>query len=760
MNCNKKLNIIIAILCGIIVLLIGIVGVGIFGKLNKISNNDEISKEDKTDSQTQADSEDTTDDDKSEMKNKNIEESEHSVENAIALQRPTILGTSEILYDESYTANADSYTIEPDLSNVKNMFQYDYISNETKEKLAKDGFVIDSDYSRDEFFEVYESNRYGLMPSFVTVDSLMHTYHIYFSHLLKTTEKEQLTEKVKNISGDMLDESVEQYGKLKGTDWEDAARKNVLFFSIANALMDDNFTIPEYVENDAIEELNKIMDASGIEISLITGDYEDYSQYKVRGYYEGDKNLEKYFRTMMWYGRIDFRQEEEPDKSALLICLAMKDTGISDWEKVYTITSFFAGGSDDLGFYEYLPVIEKCYGKIPDIEKLPDMNDEFKMFCKVIKDCEAPQINSIVIDEGEDNVIKSFRFMGQRFSIDEAIFQQLIHQNVDNRYLPDTLDVPAALGSETAYEILKDEGVTSYKNYDENLSKMKEIYNNDSSSLWNASLYSSWLYTLRPLWDEKKDGFPIFMQSNKWAKKDLECFAGSYAELKHDTVLYSKQAMAEMGGGDLDEVDDRGYVQPEVAVYARFASLAAKTKSGLIKYDALSESDAENLDKLEEIAATLLEISKKELVDEKLSDDEYEYIRCYGGYLEHIWKDALTYDMGTDYVSTQECPGAIVVDIASDPNGQVLEIATGGAQDIYVIAKVDGDIKICKGAVYDFYQFLQPLSDRMTDKEWQLKIGLIMDFDENSYSMEDKSEKVEKPDWTKDYRIESIYQRY
>lgn len=49
-------------------------------------------------------------------------------------------------------------------------------------------------------------------------------------------------------------------------------------------------------------------------------------------------------------------------------------------------------------------------------------------------------------------------------------------------------------------------------------------------------------------------------------KKNLESFLGSYTELKHDTVLYSKQMLAEMGGG-MEEMDDRGYVEPEPEIF-------------------------------------------------------------------------------------------------------------------------------------------------------------------------------------------------
>ncbi|MBP5792523.1 MAG: DUF3160 domain-containing protein, partial [Spirochaetaceae bacterium] len=33
---------------------------------------------------------------------------------------------------------------------------------------------------------------------------------------------------------------------------------------------------------------------------------EDYSQYKPRGHYTKNERLKAYFRTMMWFGRINF----------------------------------------------------------------------------------------------------------------------------------------------------------------------------------------------------------------------------------------------------------------------------------------------------------------------------------------------------------------------------------------------------------------------------------------------------------------------
>ena len=349
--------------------------------------------------------------------------------------------------------------------------------------------------------------------------------------------------------------------------------------------------------------------------------------------------------------------------------------------------------------------------------------------------------------------------MGQRFSVDASVFTNLIYRTVeeneagDRRMLPDVLDVPAALGSDTALDILKEKGADSYKNYTENMDKLrKELAedNEDSKRLFTGSLYANWLNTLRPLLNVKGEGWPSFMCSTEWAKKDLETFAGSYTELKHDTVLYSKQVMSEMGGGDYDELDDRGYVQPEPLVYERFAHLSEATVNGLKDYEMLSQEDEEALDKLSTMANQLLTISEKELKEEKLTEDEYDFIRCIGGDLEHFWEEVAKYQTGKEYIESQEFPSSIVTDIATDPNGSILEIGTGKVDLVYVVVPVDGKLKIARGSVYRFYQFERDLSKgRLTDNEWRQMMG----FEVNDEGYYEKSGDIKQPEWTNSYRF-------
>lgn len=715
---------------------------------NTLKSSGNIAKTEKN-----IDSDGEEDDDQDEKVEK-TEETSAEVSNEVSMARPSFLGESGTVIKSDYVANTAEYSVKPDLSDVYNLELY-YFDDEYKKMLADNLFLVSKPYGEYEFFEVYERNRYYYESSFITVDSLMHTYHLFFSHLLKNLEKNELASDVANMSVQMFNESNNQYAELKGTEWEKAAKRNVIFFGVGATLSGQNVNADSDVMDAINVEVSKINNAEGIDTCVVSDNDEDYTQYKPRGYYDGDALLEQYFRTMMWYGRIQFNtKSDEMIKSSALMSIAINETSDEIWRSIYDITSFFCGASDDLTYYEYYPALQEVYGSTVSTADLTD-DSKFEDYVKKVKALRLPAINSIPIQMGEDNTIQGFRFMGQRFTIDAAIMQELIYSRVDAngkgelRMLPDVLDVAAALGSDVAYDLLKEQGDTEFTKYTENMDMMRNFLSADNSeaSLSN-SLYGSWINTLRPLLKEKGKGYPSFMQSKEWAKKDIETFAGSYTELKHDTVLYAKQVMAEMGDGEIPEFDDRGYVQPEPEVYARFKYLAGATRKGLEDRNKISAEDSEALRKLEELADSFVTISEKELKDEVLTDDEYDLIREYGGILEHFWYDITKADTGDDEINTEKYQAALCVDVATDPNGAVLEMATGQPCIMYVIVKVDDKVKIAKGVAYSFYQFEWPMNDRLTDSKWRQMMGFEPGAD-GFYSNE--YPKIDIPWWTEGY---------
>ena len=194
------------------------------------------------------------------------------------MTRPVLLGSSNDsdseAQDTAVTPSVGEYTVEPDLSNVYNRDQF-YLDPDSEQArlLSENLFYVTSGYNK-EFFETYENNRYSLTPNFVTVDSMMHTYHLYFSYLMKNTERNSLASALSSVSQTMLSASQAQYEALKGSEWESAALRNVEFFSVGASLQNPDTAVPAEASEVVSQELSNIMSASQISTSPLNRDHD------------------------------------------------------------------------------------------------------------------------------------------------------------------------------------------------------------------------------------------------------------------------------------------------------------------------------------------------------------------------------------------------------------------------------------------------------------------------------------------------------
>jgi hypothetical protein len=640
--------------------------------------------------------------------------------------------------------------IAPDLSNVLVPF---VLSDEQLQRLAGDGFVV-SQGSEKEFFTVYEKARYNNQPIFVTSDALLHVYHLIFDKVLRTAESDYFIPLLHDLNQGMLAQTDAQYQELQGTAWEEAARRSVAFISIGSKLLDPQVQTPEYAADLVEAELAQIKAAEGILKSpLFPGleQGEDYTQYIPRGHYTKSKELQRYFRSMMWYGRMTFLLKtddpqigREDTKAALLLVHALNNAEAGEvsawdaWNDLYESTVFFVGRSDDLTPTQYAQLMEEIYGEYIPLTALLD-EALLDQFIEAADQLPPPRVLGIVILDTDDveATTKGMRFMGQRFVPDAYIFRQLIYRNVstpDNRRgLPMGLDIPSAMGSERAYQILDELGETSYENYPQQMDKMRDWLTSLSEDDWTETLYNAWLYNFYPLLEMSGEGYPTFMHSQAWSDKQLNTVLGSWAELKHDTILYAKQVYAELGGGPPPPPPQppKGYVEPVPQFFARLAALTEMTYSGLGERDLLNDLDANSLQRLEELSLSLKAIAEKELRGEPITEDEELLIRFIGGELEHLTMASADSDMEDPFAPRfmdEEPQAAVIADVATDPyhpEGHVaLEEGVGRVNPIYVVVPIvdeNGNIylQVNKGGVFSYYEFTWPANDRLTDEKWR-----------------------------------------
>ena len=118
------------------------------------------------------------------------------------------------------------------------------------------------------------------------------------------------------------------------------------------------------------------------------------------------------------------------------------------------------------------------------------------------------------------------------------------------RLMPTGLDVMSVLGSTRAKEIMAKAKITNFCRYEKMHSQLQKTISGYDTSKWTKNLYNAWLWLLQPLLVDKPKGYPNWMRSFMWRQKDLVTSLSSWAQLRHDTILYVKQSYTRAAKGD------------------------------------------------------------------------------------------------------------------------------------------------------------------------------------------------------------------
>ncbi|EJG06670.1 hypothetical protein Metli_0706 [Methanofollis liminatans DSM 4140] len=599
------------------------------------------------------------------------------------------------------------------------------------------------------------------IPVFVTADSVLHLYHIQFDETMRTIEEEQFYDDLWTLDAALFNASVETMAAADGQALE-AARRNAAYFAVALALLapsadgentgftpDDaaRYLPPSSLPSAAVDELALIRGRAGVAESPIFTYAEDYSQYLPRGHYTRSMRLKNYFLAMMWHGRMTFlltggdegsivsAEEAAVQTAAAAQIAAALDADpslMARWNRIYEVTAFYAGYSDDLGPRHYIEAMKKAPGGVNRTLTA----DETALLQAELRTRPPPAIYSgtgyrAVGNEKEGqkalDATIGFRFMGQRFVPDSYVFSGLVSPYTGaftgtgapftlvqgERAIPTGLDLMSLLGSERAAALLDAGGDSRYLHYDEVYGRLEGEFAAVNESGWNRNLYWGWLYTLRPLLATFGDGYPAFMQTPAWQEKELTTALASWTELRHDTILYAKQSYT-FGRAISVKPEEQavpGYVEPVPEFYTRLHALTAMTREGLASLEALDPVSERRLQTLDVALDRLAAISVQELEGSPLTAADHAFIRGVGSLLD----GTLT---GVD---DRAKTTAIVADVHTDPyHDLVLEEGVGYTGLVVAACPApDGSVTLAAGPVFSYYEFTVPLSGRLTDEVWQ-----------------------------------------
>jgi len=576
------------------------------------------------------------------------------------------------------------------------------------------------------------------LPGFVTTDCMLHTFHIVYDYALRILETERFQYDLFNLNEALL-------ADLRLRSSSDPAlaeelRRVVAFVAVARKLARPESDVPEEAADLVAAELSLIDSHEGPEVSPIFGYREDYSQYVPRGHYTRSQALENYFRAMMWYGRMGFRlrpgerpEEIEKGRSETRMALNLVaslsgldvqgEPALDVWERIYRPTVFFVGSADDLTAGEYAELAAEVYGKAAELLTPEEIAEStlLQNFIDQAMELRSPRINSSLLAEGDASVVtKGFRVMGQRFIPDSYVLWKLVFPNVYGRLMPRGLDVMAVLGSREAERLL-DETYDEFANpdYVMMLDSLKQQFASFPAATWAENLYWNWLYCLRPLFEEKGQGYPTFMLSDAWRRKELGTALGSWAQLRHDTILYAKQSYSFETSVPVPGERPAGYVEPEPEVFARLSALARYMRRSLADRNVLPDEISWRLARFESLALSLKQIAEKELEAQQLSESDAEVIRSIGKTLENL----VTFpaeETGSQIQSEADEEMAVIADVHTDPNSlTALEVGVGYPLVLYVIVPGASGPEMTVGGMFSYYEFTHPISDRLTDEAWQ-----------------------------------------
>lgn len=619
------------------------------------------------------------------------------------------------------------------------------LSQPALDKLATQGFVIVPEHKFPTMGYGYTTIYAEDLPVYVSLDAILDTVHVSYDAILKALESEVLIRELRSLLTQARTGLSEMPAGAVTTDLD-------LYFAVALSLLEGNVVAPVADANaTTIGDLVELaVAAQGIRPVTLFGVQRDmdFSQFKPRGHYVadpfgGDDALERYFRAMIWMGRTDFRLIETLSSGEqvlrtrqLAAVIALRGLILGDaraaYDRIDAVVSAFVGEHD----YMHLAQVDALMATLGVSDAAGLMALDPAMVAQAILDggYGAQRIASQVIFKepgagaGSLPLDRSFALLGQRYVVDSHVFSNVVFDRVaptsqGMRALPDPLDAAyAALGHAAALPLLESQ-LSTYE-YASELESVRVLVDTLDTSFWDANLYNRWLSALRALsvGGAIDAELPAVARTEAWSRRLLNTQLASWAQLRHDTLLYAKQSYTT---GAVCEFPD-AYVDP----YPEgFGALVRYAEHGQRLCDSLESAASGALltrarayfVELASVASILQEMAVQQRAGTPFNDAQMAFLNdavrtqalgCAGPNSFTGWYSRLLFD------NTDQEMIPTIADVHTDPNGPaVLHVATGAPRLMVVTVNTCTGPRAYAGVAFAYHEVVTGLN-RLTDQDW------------------------------------------
>ena len=654
------------------------------------------------------------------------------------------------------------------------------LNSEELAVFKQNGFVVSERMSAPSFAALFYSIYSRDLPVFVSGDALLHAWHRSYDALLEELEQSYLARSLDEILEGMtkrIPEAQKQYGNgVLSPSVNDAD----YFLAVARSLLAGQ-PVKTYLNQDArvAETLKAIKGEQLQEFNLFGRDRQmDFSQFKPRGHYEKSEALKKYFRAMMWCGRVDLRIAGTPEEAsprelgaAVTLHNLLQQSGkFEQWQQFDQLIQTFVGRTDSMTFAQLGNLLEQAKIKSPaDIKNLATLEQLQADILASKIGLQSIRSDYYASPFGSEKIKlpRSFTILGQKFVLDSWVTSKVVFDEIlwdrekVQRRVPTSLDVAfAALGNNQVVPDLvarmtntKGRQFRDGLNYQHNLAAVRNVVDRQNKAVWEENLYMNWLASLRELSAPTTEPqYPEAMRTRAWAMKTLNTQLASWTQLRHDTILYTKQSYT----GGIVCYYPAGFVEPRPEFWERFEKMAMLAANLIektpfpVSFRNIQQKQTQFFKTFAQQLTILKGIAVKELAQQELTEQETQFLRriveiteqgsgdaTYSGWYPSLFykqpKDSAEWDAIVADVHTD-----VPAEIVGDP-GSVLHQGVGNV-DLLMIAVDNGQDKmVYAGPVLSHYEFEMPGVSRKSDSEWQQDIS--------------NGNHPSRPDWTKSYLV-------